>query len=89
MGLSETSTSYNKIPQNRFFLKADTSAGVGVGAYYDTNYTANGGKSVVNSWMKKKEIGQLYMNWVMDINRTTVMVIINHQCIQAKYPTTC
>ncbi|MGX4645035.1 putative mucin/carbohydrate-binding domain-containing protein [Holzapfeliella sp. JNUCC 80] len=53
MGLSETSTSYNKMPQNRFFLKADTSAGVGVGAYYDTNYTANGGKSVVDSWMKK------------------------------------
>ncbi|WP_062324853.1 hypothetical protein [Holzapfeliella floricola] len=56
MGLSETSTSYNKIPQNRFFLKADTSAGVGVGAYYDTNYTANGGKSVVNSWMKKRKL---------------------------------
>ncbi|MEJ6348434.1 putative mucin/carbohydrate-binding domain-containing protein [Holzapfeliella sp. He02] len=53
MGLSENNQSLNKMPTNRFFLKADTSAGVGVGAYYNVNYTANGGKSVVDSWMKK------------------------------------
>jgi hypothetical protein len=66
MGLSADSGALNKLPENRFFLKADASAKPGVAAYYGVNYAANGYSTVVDMWMSKwdwatlHEIGHAY-----------------------------
>lgn len=66
IGLSSDDFGVNKKPHNRFFLKADGSARYGIGAYYGSDYAANGRATVVDMWMTKNawgtfhEIGHAY-----------------------------
>ncbi|EOV3185515.1 putative mucin/carbohydrate-binding domain-containing protein, partial [Enterococcus faecalis] len=60
MGLTSEGTGVNKKPQNRFFLKADSGVNPGVGAYYGSNYAANGASTVTDMWMSKNSWGTLH-----------------------------
>lgn len=51
MGLNQVGV--NQEPKNRYFLKLDTSAGVGVAGYYNPSMTADNEPSVISGWMKK------------------------------------
>lgn len=54
------------------FLKADGSARYGIGAYYGSDYAANGRATVVDMWMTKM-LGEPFMRLDMPTSLITIV----------------